>query len=996
VTWVESVGQRQRRSKTWQDSADPRRFALASTLATLHYESAIDSGVYDAEVDFTPEHVTTGGDYWRITEAGWHYALGQPPGKATDGWVGFGGRQGQHWLLFRLLRVGWLRWTNRSWVDVGGAPTYNRANLSAEARALELPTGASVVTENVATWRNIWTTPGGGELWATWRGSGDGLKEELRVNQAGRNALAASYPGGAATNQYLSFVFQLDAVNIPKWLKNGVLQNVGGDFNDDGDAPIELRDAADRLLALLPIDYAWVEDANGDEIAGSRIRLRKRIYTEGGNAYLLVGAQASVLNSLPAGTLVFDPTVSQTVAASADDAEEASSGTVSITGANLLPRFADEYAGFRWDGVPVPPGSTVTTAYIRLYANHGSRLAMDWNLDFQAADDPATFAASSGDIDGRALTGNAVTWTATLTLNAYNNSPSLVTPLQAVISRAGWVYGNAIVCVGAVVSTGALAQIRAYDGNSTQAAVLYLEYSTDLSIQVAAGGDDGLWGTWSGSSTYNNTSSEHSLGVTWNNPNNDQTHLFARFLMPAGPAAGATADGVVLLLRPMYTDATLCQWRIYGVLANDPDAPANHAACEALSLTTAYVDWDKPAANWANTTDYPSPDLKTIIQELWNAGYGLAGEHVILLVKNRYTPDNTTKAIIVRSFNDDPSRGPRLLLNWTAGAGGPIEADATDGLVLGEARSALASLVAAGGDGLALGEARAALRQLLAAGADGLAIGEISARSKRLAASATDGLSLGSSQARRADFTASVPDGLLLGDASSARAALVGTAADGLTLGEALAAAALLAALAADGIRFGDEALGEMAGALEAAATDGLLLGESSSVAAQLVAQAADGLQLGETLAALARLLAQAANGLLFGDAGEGSIGAAVVEAAAADGLVFGEAASVVALLDAIVQDGLVFGEDGQVRATFVVSTSDGLVFGEALQAVMRLAAIATDGLRLGDVTALIEAVGVVTVTFTVKQGSVTFTVKQPGASFEAKQPGASITGEPS
>jgi len=102
----EIVSSRTRKSKAF---ASGGLFTCCSATALLHYESIPDSGIFDAEIDATPERVNNAQlDGWRVTVNSWHYAVGKPGDKTTDGWVGFGGRQGTHWLKFRLARVGYL------------------------------------------------------------------------------------------------------------------------------------------------------------------------------------------------------------------------------------------------------------------------------------------------------------------------------------------------------------------------------------------------------------------------------------------------------------------------------------------------------------------------------------------------------------------------------------------------------------------------------------------------------------------------------------------------------------------------------------------------------------------------------------------------------------------------------------------------------------------------------------------------------------------------
>jgi len=57
VAWNELTGQRTQRSRTYQNSLLPNQRSLSLGLAALHYPSALDSGVYDTSVDFTPVRI---------------------------------------------------------------------------------------------------------------------------------------------------------------------------------------------------------------------------------------------------------------------------------------------------------------------------------------------------------------------------------------------------------------------------------------------------------------------------------------------------------------------------------------------------------------------------------------------------------------------------------------------------------------------------------------------------------------------------------------------------------------------------------------------------------------------------------------------------------------------------------------------------------------------------------------------------------------------------
>lgn len=324
MAWSEVAARRTQSAKVFTDGSKYKAVIHSGTV--LHFEATPDNGVFDQEVNMTSERVTNPSfDGWMVENAGWHYALGKDIANhgQQDGWIGFGGRGGQNWFKFRLLRAGYLHWPTRSWQDVGGTPIYNRANLKSGTDAIIHEDGAVQVVQSKATWSGIWNTPDGGDVSVRWRAEGRGLKEEIILNQAAREWIAVNRtPTTAPKDTFFGFVFQLDIDDIPRWARNEALLDIDGDINDD-DGAIELRDTADRLLGLLPIDYAWSE---GDPT--KVIRLKKRIWRDGdGNHYLLVGAMVPDLNSLPDGDIVFDPSTEITASTPNPYIEGTSSAT---------------------------------------------------------------------------------------------------------------------------------------------------------------------------------------------------------------------------------------------------------------------------------------------------------------------------------------------------------------------------------------------------------------------------------------------------------------------------------------------------------------------------------------------------------------------------------------------------------------------------------------------------------------------------------------------
>jgi len=127
------------------------------------------------------------------------------------------------------------------------------------------------------------------------------------------------------------------------------------------------------------------------------------------------------------------------VGASSDDADEAS-----LTGSYIYPcdGSIEKYTGFRFTSVPIPEGSTINSADITFYVS--SYDDPTFYIDFEAADNPATFSDPSRMPDDLTLTGNEVFWDE-LSTGSPATSPDLSVPFQAVIDREGWTSGNDIV-----------------------------------------------------------------------------------------------------------------------------------------------------------------------------------------------------------------------------------------------------------------------------------------------------------------------------------------------------------------------------------------------------------------------------------------------------------------------------------------------------------------------------------------------------------------------
>lgn len=187
-----------------------------------------------------------------------------------------------------------------------------------------------------------------------------------------------------------------------------------------------------------------------------------------------------------AGFAFFPPqqtgSLTKQVAASADDVNEDGTGFDMTNTAMWIgtgQSTTNSYAGFRFTGVAIPTGATITAARVEFYSTQFQWIAIGVSLAAEAADNAAAYSASAKPSQ-RALTTQQVSqhddvpWQAN-TWYPYN----IQSVVQEVVSRPGWKSGNALnVIVKGVSGAWARKNVASFDKSSAQAARLIVSYST--------------------------------------------------------------------------------------------------------------------------------------------------------------------------------------------------------------------------------------------------------------------------------------------------------------------------------------------------------------------------------------------------------------------------------------------------------------------------------------------------------------------------------------
>ncbi len=195
-------------------------------------------------------------------------------------------------------------------------------------------------------------------------------------------------------------------------------------------------------------------------------------------------------------------TIVRNVLSGSDDAEECipgGSGTVGamdLTSSDLeimLDGTKNQLIGIRFGNIDIPQGATINRAYIQ-FTNKGDKAPVmgDAYVTGEAADNAATFTSAAFNITGRTQIADSITWAGSTDASwgtttggaagSLQRTPDIKTIVQAIVNRAGWISGNALVLM---LKGSGVRNTFSYDGSATSAPKLIVEY-TAASIPVLA------------------------------------------------------------------------------------------------------------------------------------------------------------------------------------------------------------------------------------------------------------------------------------------------------------------------------------------------------------------------------------------------------------------------------------------------------------------------------------------------------------------------------
>lgn len=190
----------------------------------------------------------------------------------------------------------------------------------------------------------------------------------------------------------------------------------------------------------------------------------------------------SSTNAITAG--VVSLSTSSRISSGMDDVEEEDDGVMYTTSSDLE-LVADgsrghQTIGLRFTGLSIPQGATITSAYIQFTVDETNTGTTNLTIWGEATDDAAAFSTSSYNVSNRSKTSASVNWSPAAwnsvgSAGSDQKTPELKNIIQEIVNRSGFTTSSDVVMI--VSGTGERTA-EAYDGTSSSAPILYVDYTT--------------------------------------------------------------------------------------------------------------------------------------------------------------------------------------------------------------------------------------------------------------------------------------------------------------------------------------------------------------------------------------------------------------------------------------------------------------------------------------------------------------------------------------
>ena len=181
---------------------------------------------------------------------------------------------------------------------------------------------------------------------------------------------------------------------------------------------------------------------------------------------------------------------------------------------------------------------------------------------------------------------------------------------------------------------------------------------TTVTKQVGAGANDGWWEPES-PGFYSTGSDMYVVGYSYT------AHDWFRFTSINVPQ-GVTINSAYLKLRAAWnfqTSSADVGTRIQAFDEDNPSAPSSTSDYQSRPQTSAYVDWTP--SGWAKDAWYTSPDIKTVIQEIFDRDEWISGNAMVICPEALGKVSSTIRAKCCYAYESGAGNAAKLEITYT-------------------------------------------------------------------------------------------------------------------------------------------------------------------------------------------------------------------------------------------------------------------------------------------------------------------------------------------
>ncbi|WP_395340940.1 PilC/PilY family type IV pilus protein [Ningiella sp. W23] len=325
------------------------------------------------------------------------------------------------------------------------------------------------------------------------------------------------------------------------------------------------------------------------------------------------------------------------------------------------------YTGLRFTNINIPQGATITKALLRFTSAKLDTEETDIKIYAEDTGNSSQFEVRREDISGRDATTAELLWDSDTEFPLADEtklSPDLSFVIQEVINRPDWCGGNALsLILEAKGSAGTNRKAYASDLGESSSPQLILSYDESTASGCVAGTN-----TYQVQSQKNNIeekpNGENSTLNQLNFNNSGNAFIGLRFQNVLIPRGANIKRAYVEFTAADSKGGSASQMTIKGVARDDTDEFETGVRYQLRDepKTGAAVSWTN-IGRWNKDTEYTTPELKTVLQEIINRSGWVSGNSLTLSFSNFGWED-----IAAYTHRGTASKSPRLFIEFEGNA----------------------------------------------------------------------------------------------------------------------------------------------------------------------------------------------------------------------------------------------------------------------------------------------------------------------------------------